>query len=935
MIHLLRYKWKNKPLLTVCLLVGASLLIAVFAFYPMFRLGADRELLQAAFLGTINDSKQYPAVMQFSGSENCDNLKQTTNIWKPLEEQSSQAVEQMQVPAVEIEQIWQFTLGRMDSNLGHEGTAYGVTAINHAENHLVIKRGAGFSELTSRLEDGSYPCIVSENFLDAAKLVMGEKLTFAFCLDEQENPLELTIAGIYSEKPGDSLFWQRSYSIVVPDSILVDIVSNYDVANVNYYNAIILDYTKIDGRNSNHCSEQINKLKKENQGFSTNLTGFLDTHREEQKTLSILLFTLELPCVVLLILFLYMVAVRLMASEEGEIAVLRSRGMTKEQIIRLYEMQSVMLCAAAFLPGMVLGYLFAKLAGGARAFLQISFKGTKNYYATPEMLLFGLGACLLIVIIMSIPVRKKAELTIVAEKARNNYSEKKMLWEKIFLDVILLAVSGYLLFNYNRQVETLRLEVMSGKGLDPLMFLDSTLFVFAAGLLLIRINRGIMKFVDRIGKKRWKPANYVSFLQMRRTYSQQSFLSIFLMMTVAVGIFDANMARTITENTQLRMEYEVGADIVVQERWMSHTYTLNGGKGWYFTGPSYERYSELEAKGIIESATKVFRNGSVYVEGNGAIQDHCQTMAIHTQEFGNISSLPDWANDTHWYHALNALAADPNGVIISKSLAEELNVQVGDRVSYGMEEPVYIENAQMRFEQGNVVAIVEAFPSFMEYQYENDGEKVTEKTEYLLVVNYATMVHAFQERPYQVWIKLAEGASAQEVREYLEQDHETISTWDTISDRMEANENAPMIQVTNGTFTLSFLVSLTVAVVGFLMYWIISLKNRELLFGVLRAMGMRMKEIRRMLLNEQLFGSLLVMAEGLVLGFLTTKLFTKVIALVYLWQKHNLEIRVAYRAGDFARVGGILLAAMLLCMYVLWQMLKKMKIARALKMGED
>lgn len=47
----------------------------------------------------------------------------------------------------------------------------------------------------------------------------------------------------------------------------------------------------------------------------------------------------------------------------------------------------------------------------------------------------------------------------------------------------------------------------------------------------------------------------------------------------------------------------------------------------------------------------------------------------------------------------------------------------------------------------------------------------------------------------------------------------------------------------NGALTLGFVVIMLMTVIGFLIYWIISIRSRTLQFGVLRAMGVTFREV--------------------------------------------------------------------------------------------
>ena len=69
-------------------------------------------------------------------------------------------------------------------------------------------------------------------------------------------------------------------------------------------------------------------------------------------------------------------------------------------------------------------------------------------------------------------------------------------------------------------------------------------------------------------------------------------------------------------------------------------------------------------------------------------------------------------------------------------------------------------------------------------------------------------------------------------------------------------KNDPVFQATNGILTVGFIVVLVLAAAGFLIYWILSIRSRQLQFGIFRAMGMSMREVLGMLASEQLAASL-------------------------------------------------------------------------------
>ena len=56
-------------------------------------------------------------------------------------------------------------------------------------------------------------------------------------------------------------------------------------------------------------------------------------------------------------------------------------------------------------------------------------------------------------------------------------------------------------------------------------------------------------------------------------------------------------------------------------------------------------------------------------------------MGIDTDEFGRVAWMRDGLMDHHFYDYLNLIAGDPSAVLISRSVADELEVKVGDHIN--------------------------------------------------------------------------------------------------------------------------------------------------------------------------------------------------------------------------------------------------------------
>ena len=54
---------------------------------------------------------------------------------------------------------------------------------------------------------------------------------------------------------------------------------------------------------------------------------------------------------------------------------------------------------------------------------------------------------------------------------------------------------------------------------------------------------------------------YASFIQVGRGGGQDRFLMLFLILTLSIGIFNANAARTLNNNIEEKIKYANGADL--------------------------------------------------------------------------------------------------------------------------------------------------------------------------------------------------------------------------------------------------------------------------------------------------------------------------------------------------------------------------------------
>ena len=361
-----------------------------------------------------------------------------------------------------------------------------------------------------------------------------------------------------------------------------------------------------------------------------------------------------------------------------------------------------------------------------------------------------------------------------------------------------------------------------GEPLDPLLYISSSLFILGAGLFVLRIVPLLVKGIFMIGKKRWKPACYVSFMEIMKNGRKQQFIMLFLILTLSMGMFHATVARTISQNARENRNYLDGADLVLEEVWdtnASFASVTGEQTELQYYEPDYGRYASMTE---AESYTKVIYDEKAFVKTEDNIWQSIALMGIHTKEFGENTELSDTLLAEPYHQLLNKLAVEPEGILVSDSFRTELGMKEGDTL--------YFKNGDEKEAKGKIVGFVSYWPGFQTKTIElNEAGELREKDNYLIVADYAALRQYFGVTPYQVWITVKEGESTDFFYQWMEENEVSVKSY-TDRDRDLANVSIdPLLQGTNGVLTMSFIVTMILCAAGYLIYWIMSIRSRELL----------------------------------------------------------------------------------------------------------
>ena len=316
-------------------------------------------------------------------------------------------------------------------------------------------------------------------------------------------------------------------------------------------------------------------------------------------------------------------------------------------------------------------------------------------------------------------------------------------------------------------------------------------------------------------------------------------------------------------------------------------------------------------------------------------------MGIHTKEFGENTWVDRNLTEEHYYTYLNTLADNPEGILVSRNFRDLLNCQIGDKLLCHYDSSMGSDSDKISVEHHSflvIVGFIDYWPGYMDSttRLSPAGDVITEPN-YLIVANYATLQNAFSPvtEPYEVWITLKEGTSSEDVAQWIYDNDVSVQKFiDRQSDLQKTVED-PLLQGTNGVLTMSFLVMMLLCAAGYLIYWIMSIRSRELVFGTLRAFGMHKRELFHILILEQIFSGILSMLAGAGIGTLASRMYVPILQTAYAATNQALPMLFYTDSEDMVRLYGTLILMMAVCLTVLALLVLKLNITRALKLGED
>ncbi len=944
MLTLLIRKMCKTKWMVLCLFIGFLMAAGMMSAVPIYMDASLQRMLIKDMESYQLSTGEFPGIYSVEKAIGSNvSAGEQLNLINQLPQTVRERVSGIKIPVgaektVVIDNLQYLTAG------GQSSTRVKIASMTGFSEHTVIKSGRMYCE-GGISEDGVYEAVASEAALKSLGIILGGEYDVR-SVDTSRPALKVRIVGIYEQSDPNDIYWSETMDRYI-NALFFDygcfsekLLSGGNIQLTDIAVRYAFSYQSMDMNDlpsvTAAISEDFDYYKSLGYSFSMGVSDILDEYAVEAQKLTGILWTLQIPTMVMLAFYLFMVSQLNVEQEKNEIAVFKSRGASSLQIFFLYAAESGILGLITLMTAPFIGLVLTRFLGVSNGFLEFVNRTGISAKITGTAVLYALLAVVVFFLTTMIPIIPASKLSIVEYKASKTRVVKVQLWEKCCIDLFLITAG--LVFYGIYTANEVASETSTGE-INPLFFIFSTCLVMGLGLLFIRVYPYFLRGIYTVFRPLWTPSQYMAITSVSRAEGGKvRFLMLFLIVTFSLGIFSANTARTINNQKEDRIYYSTGADIRLKEYWAETTTSDSSMTVTGYVERDFERFEQLTG---VETATRVLINKSAKVTVDKKTENGVMLMAIEPYKFAKTAWFRNDLLPVHWWNYCGALQNYPSGVLISRALADKYELQLGDKIS-----AKWSGNDSVT---ATVVAVVDYWPGInpnesakasgdaksSKKQEETEEEQTSYAVNCFIVMNYNYIYNLTDIEPYEVWIDMADGATSEALYSDIKEKRIPIEYITDSSQLLIQEKNDPQLQGMNGALTMSFVIIMVMTIIGFLIYWILSIRSRTLQFGILRAMGVTFKEIIGMIGYEQLLVSGVSIAMSFIIGGVVSDLFVPLFRSMYSPADQVPPFHVAAAQSDYIKIYVIIVLMLGGGFAILGRLIKKINVNKALKLGED
>ncbi len=767
-------------------------------------------------------------------------------------------------------------------------------------DHIMLDEG----DWPQETKDGPVQVMVGRGFSekygiragDVLSLTMRQPLTNTKNAPERRFDTLVHVTGVWTPKDRDDPFWFIT-PLAIDEAFLVtpEIYKNRVVELIPFpvtfaYWYYALDDTAMRVEIVEPFVSRIVTLRNEvfaqqpGMSLSTNIDTVLVKYQRSAGELTLLMVVFAFPLIVIILYFIVLVSGMVVRRQEAELITFRSRGASSANVLALYAVQGVLVGLAALIIGMPLGYLIAGLMSSTRTFLDFSGHMRMSWQGFLDTLdpavlsfRFGVGAAVIAVLASLIPAFGISRANVVSANADRGRNLRKPLWQRMFLDLLLIVpvAYGYLQLRNQGSIQVMGRTLSQADPLrDPVRYLLPMLLMTSIALLMARlfplVMRLLSRFTGRFGGS-LGPATSLLLAARELARSPRDYIGPLLLLIIATAIatFGASTAKTLDTHLIDTTYFNVGADLRLVEAGESNQPKFNNAMFGanpqpvvpQEKKPEYWSFMPVEDHAEIEGVNAYGRMTTLRVEPRVAqpTQDN-QLIAIDAREFHDVMT-PAFRDDyaSQPFGALmNALTDPANGILVQPAFLNDHRLKIGD--------PLILE---ILTTEGRVPVTYTVAGT---YNYFPTLQPNEEKNVFI-----ADIVYTFEKMgkavPYDVLLSTRPDYSGSAIGDAARRLGFLVTEVDDARAIILEAQQTPERQGLFGVLTAGFFAAIVLTTVGFVLYALLSFRRRAVELGVLRTLGLSAGQMALYLIIALVSLVVVGAVTGSAAGVLASRLF--------------------------------------------------------------
>jgi putative ABC transport system permease protein len=647
----------------------------------------------------------------------------------------------------------------------------------------------------------------------------------------------------------------------------------------------------------------------------------LKKYRAASSQLTIHLFAFALPVFALVLYLIVLLSHLTVERRKNEIALLRSRGTSRRRVLSTQLLESLVLVAGAIPLGVFLGMLFARAMERTRTFLRFVARPPTTTSLSLLALGIALAAAALALSGTIVPAIAASRDTIVSYKRERARTRRRPLWQRFYLDAALFAVAAYGTFTLRSRGTLMNL--VSGGAVDdpfknPLLFFVPTLFLLAASLVVLRFFPALMEGLARLFRRTRGAPLVLAVRSIARSPAAHHGLLLLVMLTLGLAGYTASMARTLDLHLVSDVYYAVGADIVLREQGVfvpddsaAADPTSAAAERWEY--PPLSDYTDLP--GVLDATRVGAYEAEIRWTGKRIAG---RVVGIERASFRDVAFYRSDFSHHSLESLLAALALDDAAVLVQGDFYRENQLAIGQRI------PLFVTLHGSAREMEFVVAgTLDQFPT----AYAEDGPFFVANLPHLFYRSGGEDLH-------DVWLKTEPGLTGESLQATLIDRRLTGSVTADARSEIRLREGRADRQGMFGLLSIGFLASAFVTALGFLVQSIMSYRARSVELGILRAIGLPLRQMIGSVLGEQVWLAASGAVAGTFLACLSSVMFIPFLQAGAGTHAGTPPMIVAIGWRDFSLVLAIFAGMLVAAIVLVVVSLLRMKIFQAIKLDE-